>query len=78
MISAGVSEEWYYIRGRWQYFSDSRFPACETGKGAAFVGTKLKNIINGGVVERPSVLLKKNSRRHVLIEKDMQYFIFRR
>ena len=36
-------------------------------KGAAFVRTKLKNIVNGGVVEKHSVR-QKNSHRHVSTE----------
>ena len=31
--------------------SGYRFHACKPGKGAAFVRVKMKNIIDGGVVE---------------------------
>ncbi len=43
------------------------FQHVKPGKGAAFVRTKLKNIVNGGVVEKHSVR-QKNSHRLVSTE----------
>ena len=74
MISAGDFRNGITIEVDGNIFQIVEFQHVKPGKGAAFVRTKLKNIINGGVVEKTSVLLK-NSRRHVLIEKICSIYI---
>ena len=48
------------------------FQHVKPGKGAAFVRTKLKNIINGGVVEKTFRPTEKFETAHI-DRKDMQY-----
>src|SRR5699024_3945355 len=48
------------------------FKHVKPGKGAAFVRTKLKNIINGGVVEKTFRPTEKFETAHI-DRKDMQY-----
>lgn len=74
MISAGDFRNGITIEVDSNIFQIIEFQHVKPGKGAAFVRTKLKNIINGGVVEktfRPT----ENSRRHVLIEKICSIYI---
>ena len=64
MISAGDFRNGVTLEIDGQVVQILEFQHVKPGKGAAFVRTKLKNVINGGVVERPSVRLR-NSRRLV-------------
>ena len=48
------------------------FQHVKPGKGAAFVRTKLKNLISGGITERTFRPSEKMSRAHI-DRKDMQY-----
>lgn len=65
MISAGDFRNGVTLEIEGNVYQIVEFQHVKPGKGAAFVRTKLKNIINGGVVEKPSAR-QKNSRRHVL------------
>ena len=48
-----------------EYLSDFRIPTCKPGKGAAFVRTKLKNIISGGAVEKTFRPTEKFPKAHI-------------
>ena len=52
MISAGDFRNGVTIEVDGNIFQIVEFQHVKPGKGAAFVRTKLKNIINGGVVEK--------------------------
>ena len=52
MISAGDFRNGVTLEIEGQIFEIIEFQHVKPGKGAAFVRTKLKNIINGGVVEK--------------------------
>ena len=52
MISAGDFRNGLTLEIEGAVFQVVEFQHVKPGKGAAFVRTKLKNIINGGVVER--------------------------
>ena len=68
MISAGDFRNGITIEFEGNVYQIIEFQHVKPGKGAAFVRTKLKNIINGGVVEKRSDQ-PRNVHRHVLIEK---------
>ena len=72
MISAGDFRNGITIEVDSNIFQIIEFQHVKPGKGAAFVRTKLKNIINGGVVEktfRPT----ENFPQARIDRKDMQY-----
>ena len=72
MISAGDFRNGVTIEVDGNIFQIIEFQHVKPGKGAAFVRTKLKNIINGGVVEktfRPTVKFPQAR----IDRKDMQY-----
>ena len=52
MISAGDFRNGVTLEIEGNVYQILEFQHVKPGKGAAFVGTKLKNIINGGVVEK--------------------------
>ena len=52
MIQAGEFRNGITVEIEGNVFQIVEFQHVKPGKGAAFVRTKLKNIINGGVVER--------------------------
>ena len=66
MISAGDFRNGITLEIEGNVYQILEFQHVKPGKGAAFVRTKLKNIINGGVVEK-TFRPPRNSRRHVLI-----------
>ena len=67
MISAGDFRNGVTLEIDGNVVQILEFQHVKPGKGAAFVRTKLKNVINGGVVEKTSDLLK-NSHRLVSTE----------
>ena len=67
MISAGDFRNGVTLEIDGNVVQILEFQHVKPGKGAAFVRTKLKNVINGGVVEKLSDLLK-NSHRLVSTE----------
>ena len=72
MISAGDFRNGVTIEVDGNIFHIVEFQHVKPGKGAAFVRTKLKNIINGGVVEKTFRPTQKFPQARI-DRKDMQY-----
>ena len=72
MISAGDFRNGVTIEADGNIFQIIEFQHVKPGKGAAFVRTKLKNIINGGVVEKTFRPTEKFPQARI-DRKDMQY-----
>jgi len=72
MISAGDFRNGVTIELEGNVFQIIEFQHVKPGKGAAFVRTKLKNIKNGGVVERTFRPTEKCPQARI-DRKDMQY-----
>lgn len=72
MISAGDFRNGVTIEIDGSIYQVIEFQHVKPGKGAAFVRTKLKNIISGGVVERTFRPTEKFPKAHIE-RKDMQY-----
>ncbi len=72
MISAGDFKNGVTLEIEGNIYQIIEFQHVKPGKGAAFVRTKLKNIINGGAVERTFRPTEKFPKAHIE-RKDMQY-----
>ncbi|MCL2717517.1 MAG: elongation factor P [Lachnospiraceae bacterium] len=72
MISAGDFKNGLTIEYENSVYQIIDFQHVKPGKGAAFVRTKLKNIINGGVVEKTFRPTEKYPQARI-DRKDMQY-----
>ncbi len=72
MISAGDFRNGVTIEIEGSVFQIVEFQHVKPGKGAAFVRTKLKNIINGGVVEKTFRPTEKFPQARI-DRKEMQY-----
>ena len=72
MISAGDFRNGVTIEFEGNIYQIIEFQHVKPGKGAAFVRTKLKNIKNGGVVEKSFRPTEKCEKAHIE-RKDMQY-----
>ena len=72
MISAGDFKNGITVEIDGNIYQILEFQHVKPGKGAAFVRTKLKNVINGGVVERTFRPTEKFPKAHI-DRKDMQY-----
>ncbi|MBR5586675.1 MAG: elongation factor P [Clostridia bacterium] len=72
MISAGDFRNGVTFELDGSVFQVIHFQHVKPGKGAAFVRTKIKNIITGGVVERTFSPTDKMPKAHVE-RKDMEY-----
>ena len=72
MISAGDFRNGMTIELEGNIFQIVEFQHVKPGKGAAFVSTKLKNIVSGGVVEKTFRPTEKCPAAHI-DRKDMQY-----
>lgn len=72
MISAGDFRNGITIEYENSIYQIIEFQHVKPGKGAAFVRTKLKNIINGGVVEKTFRPTEKCPQARIY-RKDMQY-----
>ncbi len=72
MISAGDFRNGVTIELEGNVYQIIEFQHVKPGKGAAFVRTKLKNIKNGGVVEKTFRPTEKCPQAHI-DRKDMQY-----
>lgn len=72
MISAGEFRKGITIDIDGQVFNIVDFQHVKPGKGSAFVRTKLKNIMNGAVLERTFNPTDKMPRAHIET-KEMQY-----
>ncbi|MCR4842335.1 MAG: elongation factor P [Eubacterium sp.] len=72
MISAGDFRNGVTIELEGNIYQIIEFQHVKPGKGAAFVRTKLKNIVSGGVVEKTFRPTEKCEQAHI-DRKDMQY-----
>ena len=72
MISAGDFRNGITIEYEGNVYQIIEFQHVKPGKGAAFVRTKLKNVINGGVVEKTFRPTEKCPQARI-DRKDMQY-----
>ena len=72
MISAGEFRKGITIEIDGQVWSIVDFQHVKPGKGAAFVRTKIKNVVTGAVLERTFSPTEKYPKAHVE-KKDMQY-----
>ena len=72
MISAGDFKNGITVEIDGNIYQILEFQHVKPGKGAAFVRTKLKNIISGGAVERTVRPTEKFPKAHI-DRKDMQY-----
>ena len=72
MISAGDFKNGVTLEYNGNIFQIIDFQHVKPGKGAAFVRTKLKNIISGGVIETSFRPTEKFPQAHIE-RKDMQY-----
>ena len=72
MISAGDFRNGITIEMDGNIYQIIEFQHVKPGKGAAFVRTKLKNIVNGGIVEKSFRPTEKFPQAHI-DRKDMQY-----
>ena len=72
MISAGDFRNGITLEIEGNIFQIIEFQHVKPGKGAAFVRTKMRNIINGGVTERTFRPTEKFPQARIE-RKDMQY-----
>ena len=72
MISAGDFRNGITIELEGNIYQIIEFQHVKPGKGAAFVRTKLKNVISGGIVEKTFRPTEKFPKAHI-DRKDMQY-----
>ena len=72
MISAGEFRNGLTVEIDGNVYQILEFQHVKPGKGAAFVRTKLKNVINGGVVEKTFRPTEKFPKAHIE-RKTMQY-----
>ena len=72
MVSAGDFRNGLTIEFEGNVYQVIEFQHVKPGKGAAFVRTKLKNIKNGGVVEKTFRPTEKCPQAHI-DRADMQY-----
>lgn len=72
MVSAGDFKNGLTIQMEGNIFQIMEFQHVKPGKGAAFVRTKLRNIINGGVIEKTFRPTEKFDTAHI-DRKEMQY-----
>ena len=83
MISAGDFRNGVTIEIEGAVFQIIEFQHVKPGKGAAFVRTKLKNVINGGVVERtfrptekfPQARIDRSDMQYLYSDGDLFYFM---
>ena len=72
MVSAGEFKNGMTVEIEGNIYQILEFQHVKPGKGAAFVRTKLRNIINGGAIERTFRPNEKFPKAHIE-RKDMQY-----
>ena len=72
MVSAADFKNGLTVEIEGNIFQILEFQHVKPGKGAAFVRTKMKNIINGGVVEKTFRPTEKFEQAHI-DRKEMQY-----
>ena len=72
MISAGEFRNGITFEFEGNVFQIVEFQHVKPGKGAAFVRTKIRNVITGGVIEKTFRPTEKMERAHIE-RKDMEY-----
>ena len=72
MVSAGDIRNGLTVEVEGNVYQVIEFQHVKPGKGAAFVRTKLKNIVSGGVVEKTFRPTEKFEQAHIE-RRDMQY-----
>ncbi len=83
MIQAGEFRNGITVEIEGNVFQIVEFQHVKPGKGAAFVRTKLKNIINGGVVERsfrptekfPQARIDRNDMQYLYSDGELYHFM---
>ncbi len=83
MISAGDFKNGVTFELDGQVMQVIEFQHVKPGKGAAFVRTKFRNVINGGVVERsfspterfPTAFIERKDMEYLYSEDDLCYFM---
>ncbi len=83
MISAGDFRNGVTVEIEDNIYQILEFQHVKPGKGAAFVRTKLKNIINGGVVEKtfrptekfPQARIERKDMQYLYSDADLFYFM---
>ena len=83
MISAGDFRKGVTIEFEGNIYQIIEFQHVKPGKGAAFVRTKLKNIISGGVVEKtfrptekcPQARIERKDYQYLYADGDLYYFM---
>ena len=83
MISAGDFKNGLTLEIEGQVMQILEFQHVKPGKGAAFVRTKMKNIINGGVVEKtfrptekfPAARIDRKNDQYLYNDGDLFYFM---
>ena len=83
MILAGEFRNGITVEIEGNVFQIVEFQHVKPGKGAAFVRTKLKNIINGGVVERsfrptekfPQARIDRNDMQYLYSDGELYHFM---
>ena len=83
MVSAGDGRNGVTLAMDGNIYQISEFQHVKPGKGAAFVRTKLKNIINGGVVEKtfrptekfPTARIDRVEMQYLYNDGDLFYFM---
>ena len=83
MVSAGDFRNGLTIEYEGNVYQVIEFQHVKPGKGAAFVRTKLKNVINGGVVERtfrptekfPQARIERVDMQYLYSDGDLFYFM---
>ena len=83
MISAGDFRNGVTIEFAGNIYQIIEFQHVKPGKGAAFVRTKLKNIISGGVVEKtfrptekcPQARIERKDYQYLYADGDLYYFM---
>ena len=83
MVSAGDFKNGLTLEIDGQVMQVLEFQHVKPGKGAAFVRTKLKNVINGGVVEKtfrptekfPAARIDRKTYQYLYNDGDLYYFM---
>ena len=83
MISAGDFKNGLTLEIDGQVMQILEFQHVKPGKGAAFVRTKMKNVINGGVVEKtfrptekfPAARIDRKNSQYLYNDGDLYYFM---
>lgn len=83
MVSAGDFKNGLTLEIDGQVMQVLEFQHVKPGKGAAFVRTKLKNVINGGVVEKtfrptekfPTARIERKNYQYLYNDGDLYYFM---